>query len=470
VTSADLIALSPVIVVAAVSVAVMMVIAFYRSHLATVVLTIAGFAGSFFALVPASALAPRQVTPLIVIDGYSLFYMGLILASGLAVGLLSYGYLEGREENPEEFYLLLLLAVVGSMALVSAKHFVSFFLGIEVLSVSLYAMVAYDRASRSNEAALKYLVLAGVSSALLLFGMALTYAALGTMEFARIAEKAAAGTGPLPLAGFAMIAAGIGFKLALFPFHMWTPDVYEGAPAPVAAFVATASKGAVFALMVRYFGSGGLQTGRPLFLMFSVLSVASMFAGNLLALFQQNVKRILAYSSIAHLGYLLVAFLSGGGMVFAAVGYYLAAYFATMLGAFGVVTAISGRERDADLLDDYRGLAAERPWLAGIFTAMLLSLAGIPLTAGFIGKYYVVAAGVDSAHWLLVAALAVNSAIGLFYYLRVVAVLFMPAGEAKLLPVSVMGGFVTVCLAAVILWLGVFPSSLIDLIRVMTAR
>ncbi|MDA8433929.1 MAG: NADH-quinone oxidoreductase subunit N, partial [Nitrospiraceae bacterium] len=295
---------------------------------------------------------------------------------------------------------------------------------------------------------------------------------LGTMEFGQAARSAAAAGGdPVLFAGFALIIVGIGFKLALFPFHTWTPDVYEGAPAPVSAFVATVSKGAVFALLVRYFGEGGGQTGRPLFATFWALAVASMFAGNLLALFQENVKRMLAYSSIAHVGYLLVAFLSAGRMMVPAVSYYLAAYFATMLGAFGVVTITSGRGRDADLLEDYRGLAGERPWLAGVFTVMLLSLAGIPLTAGFIGKFYVVAAGVDSALWVPVLALAMNSAIGLFYYLRVVTVMFAPAAEGRALPrLSLAGGAVVVCLTGVVLCLGVFPSFLVDLIRVMTSR
>ncbi|MDA8241471.1 MAG: NADH-quinone oxidoreductase subunit N [Nitrospiraceae bacterium] len=468
-SAADFTALSPVIVIAVAAIAVMMLIAFSRSHILTVLLTVTGLAGSFFSLFPAAGLVPMAVTPLIVIDGYSLFYMGLILMSGFVVTVLSYSYLESREENPEEFYLLLLLAVLGSMVLVSARHFASFFLGLEVLTVSLYALVAYVReAARSNEAGLKYLVLAGVSSAFLLFGMALVYAGLGTMEFGRIAEKVSiAADNTLVISGFALTVVGIGFKLALVPFHMWTPDVYEGAPAPVAAFIATASKGAVFALLLRFLGGADLQAYRPLFLIFSLLSITSMLAGNLLALFQQNVKRILAYSSIAHLGYLVVAFLAEGRLAATAVSYYLAAYFVTMLGAFGVVTLLSGKKDDAESLDDYRGLAVQRPWLAGIFTVMLLSLAGIPLTAGFMGKFYVVAAGANSALWLLVVILAASSAIGLFYYLRIVAVLFMPGAEEKDAhgPISFSGGFMTVCLAAVLFWLGVYPSFLINLIR-----
>ena len=464
-------ALMPFIILAAATIAVMMLIAFNRSHALTVLFTMAGFAASFSALFYFYSVIPRTVTPLLILDGYAFFYIGLILAAGFIVSALSYGYLDGRREDPEEFYLLLLLATLGSMVLAAGGHFVSFFLGLEILSVSLYAMVAYLRtAEKGNEAGIKYLVLAAVSSAFLLFGMALVYAKFGTMEFLQIAGKAAgAGGDPLLLAGFALIVVGIGFKLALVPFHMWTPDVYEGAPAPVTAYIATVSKGAVFALLLRYFGGALIHGSRTLFLVFTLISIASMFAGNLLALLQQNVKRILAYSSIAHVGYLLVAFLAGGRLAVTAVSYYLAAYFVTTLGAFSIITVLSGKERDADDIEDYRGLAAARPLLAGALTAMLLSLAGIPLTAGFLGKFYIVAAGADSALWLLLAILAVNSAIGLFYYLRIVAVMFTPAAEGRGLyqPVSLSGGTVTALLAAALFFLGIYPSFLIRIIHNM---
>ncbi len=462
-------ALMPFLIVAAAAIAVMMLIAFRRSHALTAVFTMAGFAASFISLFYFSSFAPRSATPLLVPDGYAFFYIGLILIAGFFVSALSYGYLEGRGESPEEFYLLLLLATLGAMVLTAGEHFATFFLGLEILSVSLYAMAAYVRTSeKGNEAGLKYLVLAAVSAAFLLFGMALVYAKLGSMHFSEISGKAAEAVGdPLVLAGFALIVVGIGFKLALVPFHMWTPDVYEGAPAPVTAYIATVSKGAVFALLLRYFGGALISGGRTLFLVFASISIASMFVGNLLALLQQNVKRILAYSSIAHLGYLLVAFLAGGRLAVTAVSYYLAAYFVMTLGAFSVITLMSGRERDADDIEDYRGLAETRPWLAGAFTAMLLSLAGIPLTAGFIGKFYVIAAGADSALWPLVVILVANSAMGLFYYLRIVAVMFTRKEEEGELygRVSFSGAVVTALLTVALFWLGIFPSFLIRIIH-----
>lgn len=254
---------------------------------------------------------------------------------------------------------------------------------------------------------------------------------------------------------------------------MWTPDVYEGAPAPVTAFVATASKGGVLGLLIRFFMEVDGFRYPTLMLLFTIVAIASMFAGNLLALMQQNVKRILAYSSISHLGYLLVAFLAGNQMGVEAVTFYLVAYFITSVGAFGTVALLSGEARDAEQLDDYRGLLWRRPWTATVFTAMLLSLAGIPLTAGFVGKFYVLAAGVSTQQWLLVVTLVLNSVIGLYYYIKIIAVMFQQpdtAREAVALPrpsvfVASMGTLVL--LAGLLLLIGVYPTALVQLIQEM---
>jgi NADH-quinone oxidoreductase subunit N len=346
----DLAALSPLIVLSLTAVFVMLVIAFYRSHKLTTFLTLAGLVLSGACIGPASNLAPHAVTPLLIVDRFALFYLGLVLLAGFVVASLSYSYLEKHDGHHEEFYLLLLFGVIGCAVLVAAAHFASFFLGIEILSVSLYALAAYQRHSlRSLEAGVKYLILAAVSSAFILFGMALVYAATGTLVFSAIAAYAAASAGSLPfLAGVVMIICGLGFKLAVVPFHLWTPDVYEGAPTPVTAFIATASKGAVFALVLRYFPTIGIHSHAPLVLVVTIIAVASMFTGNLLALLQENVKRILAYSSISHLGYLLVTVLASGPLALIAAALYLSAYFVTTLGAFGVVSELSDEERDAE--------------------------------------------------------------------------------------------------------------------------
>lgn len=470
----DFVAILPLIIPGAASVVVMLAVVVKRAHKAALVLTMLGLAAGLIATWFAAGVAPRQVTPLIVIDPYALFYTGLILTATMAVALLSYEYLEKQHVNREELYVLLLVAALGAVVLVSSGHFASFFLGLEILSVSLYGLMAYLPGRRTSlEAGIKYLILAAGSAAFLLFGMALIYADTGTMSFSEIAQVVAAGRPGggygLVVPGTALIITGIGFKLAVVPFHLWTPDVYEGAPAPVTAFVATVSKGAMFGLLLRYFHASGTAGTEAVTAIFSVIAIASMLAGNLLALRQNNVKRILAYSSIAHVGYALVAFLAGGATGAAAVTFYLVAYFITTLGAFGVVTVLSTAERDADGLEDFRGLFRRRPVLAGVFTAMLLSLAGIPVTAGFLGKFYVVAAGAFAERWSLVITLAVASAIGLFYYLRVVIAMYARDNAAEAVPASPghepAGRFVLGVLTVLLVWFGVFPGGLVEVIR-----
>ncbi|HXY62445.1 MAG TPA: NADH-quinone oxidoreductase subunit N [Nitrospirota bacterium] len=468
----DLTALSPYLILAVTSVVVMLLIAFYRSHKVTVTLTLAGLAIASGSMVHASCALPREVTPLLTVDRYAFFYLGLVLLAGFCVSALAYSYLEKHEGHSEEFYLLVLLAALGCAVLAAATHFASFFLGIELLSVSLYGLAAYLRhRSRSIEAGVKYLILAAVSSAFILFGMALVYSETGCMKFNEIAALAAAPeVHGLPfLAGIGLIIVGVGFKLAVVPFHLWTPDVYEGAPAPVTALIATMSKGAVFALVLRYFLIVPLHHHAAIEVIITIIAVTSMFAGNLLALLQTNVKRILAYSSISHLGYLLVTVLASGPMAAAAAAFYLTAYFITTLGAFGVVTVLSDGQRDADSMEDYQGLIWKQPWLAGVFSAMLLSLAGMPLTAGFMGKFYVVAAGVGSALWPLVFVLVINSVIGLFYYLRIVVVVFSDADDdvRRIRDVSRSGSIVLAALTLLLVMLGVYPSPFIDLIKAM---
>lgn len=475
----DLIALLPLIVLGGAITIVILAIALYRNHRLTALLSVLGLILCLVAIWPATAVAPRHVTPLFVIDRYALFYMGLIFAAGIAVLLLSYGYLAARHERPEEFYLLVLVATLGAAALVASDHFASFFLGLETLSISLLGLIAYPRdQEKPLEAGVKYLILAGLSSAFLLFGMALVYARLGSMEFARIAALRSVNDVPPDLywlTGLALIFTGIGFKLSLVPFHMWAPDVYEGAPAPVAAFVAVVSKGAMFALLLRYFVTASADSFGPVPMAIEIVAVASILVGNLLALLQNNLKRILAYSSIAHLGYLLVAFLAGGALRIEAVTYYLVAYAVMTIGAFGIITVLSASNAAAEVedLDAYRGLIWRRPWLGGVFAAMLLSLAGIPLTMGFIGKFYAIAGGISAAMWPAVIALIVGSVIGLFYYLRVIVAICTPAPEGATAyagTVPMVGGATLVALTLMLFGLGVYPTPLVHLIQLTAAQ
>jgi NADH-quinone oxidoreductase subunit N len=475
----DLTAILPLIVLGGTVTIVMLGIAFCRNHRFTALLSVLGLILCLIAIWPASEVAPRQVTPLFVIDRYALFYMGLIFAASIAVLLLSYGYLAARRDRPEEFYLLVLAATLGAAALVASDHFASFFLGLETLSISLLGLIAYPRDhGKPLEAGVKYLILAGISSAFLLFGMALIYARLGSMEFVRIATLlSTVDVSPdlYWLTGLALIFTGIGFKLSVVPFHMWAPDVYEGAPAPVAAFVAVVSKGAIFALLLRYFVTANAYSFGPVPIMIEIVAIASILVGNLLALLQNNIKRILAYSSIAHLGYLLVAFLSGGALQIEAATYYLVAYTVMTLGAFGVITMLSASSAPAEIedLDAYRGLIWRRPWLGGAFAAMLLSLAGIPLTMGFIGKFYAIAAGVNAAMWPAVIALIAGSVIGLFYYLRIIVAICAttPDGATAYIGAVPKTGSATLAvLTLMLIGLGVYPTPLVHLIQVTAAE
>ena len=463
-TSSLLRASLPLLIVAVTAVAVMLCIAIRRNHRLTAVISVIGLAMAFVSLWPASSVAPLQVTSLLVIDRYALLYMGFLLVAAMALILLAFPYMENRSEQKEEFYLLLILATLGSMILTASCHMASLFLGLELLSISLYALIAYPRTQALPlEAGIKYLVLAASSSAFLLFGLALLYIAEGNMDFRRMTPPApGSGGGFAYLAGTVLVITGIGFKLAVVPFHLWTPDVYEGAPVPVTGFVATVSKAGVFAFLLRWLRTTGSD---PVTLVLAIIAIASMLVGNLLALRQTNIKRLLAYSSIAHMGYFLVAAVVGGILGRTAATYYLAAYVTTILGAFGCLTVLSSATpREEQTFDDIRGLFWRRPQIASVFTAMLLSLAGIPLTAGFLGKFYVLTAGASAAAWTLILVLIASSTIGLVYYLRVIVAMFTESEgsveeDQRTMP-GITPGIVLCVLVFGLLLLGVYPGPL----------
>jgi NADH-quinone oxidoreductase subunit N len=366
----------------------------------------------------------------------------------------------------EEYYIVLFTSTLGAALLAVANHFVLFFLGLETLSISLYVLIAFQRSkSNSIEAGIKYLILASVSSAFLLFGMALIYTAFGTMQFTAIVTALGGNQlSPLVISGFGMMIVGIGFKLALAPFHMWTPDVYQGAPAPVSAFVATVSKGAVMAVLIRFFFNLKGFENHYLYITISGIAILSMFVGNILAINQKNIKRLLGYSSIANMGYLIIILLTGTSKGIQASLFYLISYFITTISAFGVISLLSTKDYEAEQIEDFRGLFWHRPLIAVVLTLSLLSLAGIPLTSGFIAKFYVILEGMNSGLFILVISLIINSVIGLYYYLRIITTLFSPAGEFSLPCLTATGKFTLGILGLAILILGVYPGWLIDII------
>ena len=466
-TLTDFFCLLPFLVIAGAPLIMMLTIAVKRNYEVIYGFTVIAFLCALLSVLVLLAFVPHVISPLFIFDRFGLFFLVMILVAGLLVAILSHDYLKQQLGQKEEYFIILFIATFGALILVVATHFVSFFLGIETLSVSLYVLIAYKRHSDySIEAGVKYLILASVSSAFLLFGMALIYAGTGTMEFSGIALSISKSNAfsPIMLAGFGMTIVGIGFKLAVVPFHMWTPDVYQGAPAPITAFIATASKGAVMALLLRFFYSFNAFQYQAFVVIISIIAVLSMFVGNLLAIKQQNVKRILAYSSIANLGYLLVTVLTGGNSGIHAAIFYLIAYFVTTIGAFGVVSILSVCGDDADQIENYKGLFWRRPWVALVLTLAMLSLAGIPLTAGFMSKFYIVYAGIKSGLWLLVVSLIINSVISLYYYLRVVTTMFSATNQEVVPPVSFSGNFVLVVIALGILGLGILPGWLLNMI------
>jgi NADH-quinone oxidoreductase subunit N len=346
------------------------------------------------------------------------------------------------------------------------------------LSVSLYALIAYPNKSiLPLEAATKYLVLSGAASATSLFGFALLYAATGTLEFTALGQQLDSTQAPtaILLVGAVMVFAGLAFKLSVVPFHLWTPDVYDGAPAPITGFLASVGKAAVFVVLLRLFLEADLFRYRILVEVTGLLAILSMLAGNLLALLQTNIKRMLAYSSIAHVGYLLIVLMvcinSGNrSLAIEAATYYLIAYTATTIAAFGLLTLISAKqvERENVELHHVSGLFWRQPLQAVLLLVALLSLAGIPLTAGFIAKFYIFSAAVSGQHWILLGALILGSGIGIYYYLRVV--FYMTRGqEQQNIEPAADGGWreraLPCALIAIILLLGTVPQSLMSYLR-----
>jgi NADH-quinone oxidoreductase subunit N len=477
ITPQQLIALLPLLIVGLTVVVVMLSIAWRRNHFFNATLSVIGLNVALLSLWFVGHVGAMDVTPLMRVDGYAMLYTGLVLLASLATCTFAYPWLEGYYDNKEEFYLLVLIATLGGILLANANHMASLFLGIELISLPLFGLIGYAyRQKRSLEASIKYTILSAAASSFLLFGMALVYANSGSLSFLALGKALADNMlhEPLLLAGLGLMIVGLGFKLSLVPFHLWTPDVYQGAPAPVSTFLATASKIAIFGVVMRLFLYAPVGDSEAVRVVLGIIACASILFGNLMALSQTNIKRLLGYSSISHLGYLLVALIAlhSGQMSMEAVGVYLAGYLFSSLGAFGVVSLMSSPYRgpDADSLYSYRGLFWHRPILSAVMTVMMLSLAGIPMTLGFIGKFYVLAVGVQAHLWWLTAAVVLGSAIGLYYYLRVAVSLYLEAPQQlnRDAPSNWQysaGGIVVLISALLVLILGIYPQPLISIVQ-----
>ena len=372
------------------------------------------------------------------VDAFSVFFHLLISAVLLVTLLAALDYFSaapGSAPIPHagEFYALTLFAATGMMLMTSAADLLMVFIGLEISSIATYVLAGYRKSSLASvEAALKYFLLGSFATAFLLYGIALAFGATGATSFTGIAAGLAHSQMPLlASAALGLMLVGLAFKVSAAPFHVWTPDVYQGAPTPVVGFMSTAPKAAVFAVLIRVAYTAFPALAHRSIWIFWVLAVASMFTGNLCALAQRDVKRMLAYSSIAHAGYILAAYTACGPDAVAPILFYTAAYAAMNLGAFAVLAQASGPAESLSTIDEFAGLSSQRPILAAALSLFLLSLIGLPFTAGFLGKFYVFSAALHAGHpWLLVLGL-LNSGIACFYYLRLLLALYAPAPSSR---------------------------------------
>jgi NADH-quinone oxidoreductase subunit N len=401
-------------------------------------------------------------------DNFTAVFRTVLCFVGAVTVLVSPPYLLHRDIRLGEYYPLLIMAVFGMMVMVSAADLLLFFLGIETMSIALYVLACLDRRdARSTEAALKYFILGAFFTAFLLYGVALLYAVTGSTSYAGILEGVqAAQRDPLLVVGIGLLLVGFAFKVAAVPFHFWSPDVYQGAPTPITAFMSVGPKAAAFVALIRVFGISLQSTAGIWTDALVVIAAATMTLGNVVALRQQNIKRMLAYSSIAHAGYLLVGIVAGGERAFAATSFYLVAYALMNLGAFTVAMLVNRRGKGDYQLDDYKGVGFVHPLLGVTMAIFMFSLAGIPPTAGFFGKLYVFSAAVEKGYILLVVIAVLNSALAAYYYLRIIGYMYMAKAEYEAEPVPCLGGytFAIVLTSALILLVGLFPAGVLNLL------
>jgi NADH-quinone oxidoreductase subunit N len=411
----------------------------------------------------------------VVADPFSLLLQAVLIGIAAVVVLLSPGYLRAIGTDRGEYYTLVLFSLVGMMGLVASVELISIFVALEIMSVALYALAGLHRARiESQESAIKYFITGSFSSAFFLYGVALLYGAGGTTELALLSERLKEPTPDmalLPVLGVGLLLVGFAFKVAAVPFHAWAPDVYEGAPTTVTAFMAAGVKVAAFGALLRVFGLG-LPADGTLELRWrsavAVLALVTMVLGNLGALAQRSVKRMLAFSSIAHAGYVMAALVAADYVAGEAVVFYLVAYAAVNLGGFGAMAALARDGREPARLEDFNGLAERRPALAAAVTVFLVSLTGIPVSAGFVGKFYLFKAAVDSGYAVLAIVGVLTSVISAYYYLRVVVAMYMyePASEDDpWAPIGVGAAIALGAMALVVLGLGVYPGPLLALAK-----
>jgi NADH-quinone oxidoreductase subunit N len=427
--------------------------------------TLAVIAATAAALVPLADVHVQISRGLMAIDTFALFFKILFLIAAALTVLMSVRYLDVEGTRAGEYYFLILCATLGMMFMAGGTDLITIFIGLETMAVAFYILAGFIKPSRrSNEAAVKYFLLGAFSLGILLYGMSIMYGLAGTTNLRSIATALAGQErDPRLVLAVILVVAGVGFKIAAVPFHMWAPDVYEGAPTPITAFLSVGSKAASFAMLLRIFLEGLPSMNADWRLLFYALSIVTMTVGNLSALTQSNVKRMLAYSSIAHAGYVLIGIVAGTPRGVTATLVYLMVYSFMQLGAFAVVVLLRRQDVVGEEMKDFNGLAFRNPAAALLMLVFMLSLGGIPPTAGFMGKLYLFSAAIEAGYvWLAVIGV-LNSALSLYYYVRIVVFMFLknePVGSTPVAGPALVAAMVVAVVATIVF--GVYPPQLFE--------
>jgi NADH-quinone oxidoreductase subunit N len=408
------------------------------------------------------------------IDNYSLFFNFIfLLSTGLTI-LISHNYIKREEINHGEYYALLMFSTIGMMLMAAGADLLNIYIGLEVMSISIYILAGFKRSKLiSNEASLKYFLLGAFAAGFLLYGISIIYGTTGTINLKQIASFIAGKGGisdPLLLMGMGLIIIGLGFKVASVPFHAWVPDVYEGAPMSIMAFMSVGPKAAGFAAFLRIFTTAFGTTHYEWQKIIFILAILTMTIGNIVAIAQTNIKRMLAYSSIAHAGYLLIAMVAANNMGVPATLFYILAYTFMNIGAFAIVIVLSHKGDEFIQINDYAGLGFKHPLLAIAMTIFMLSMAGIPPMAGFVGKFYIFSAAIKSGYVGLAVIGVINSVISVYYYLRITVIMYMKESTSEFAPLTLSPLIVAAIVISVIgtLQLGIFPSKVMEIAQQAT--
>jgi NADH-quinone oxidoreductase subunit N len=467
----DLIRFLPEIILTVMGTALMVLdpVLHRRSSNAFGVVSLLTLVAALFGSVYAYTEAGPAFGGMLIVDGFATFFRVLVIVVGILVILPSFRFLARQDAETSEYHALLLFSIAGQCVMVSANELIMIFIGLEISSIASYVLAGYLRDDkRANEAALKYFLLGSFATGFFLYGVALIYGATGSVNLTVVRTAITSVNGPSPVfvgVAAALMFVGLAFKVSASPFQVWAPDVYQGAPTPVTAFLSAGPKAAAFAIFLRIFLTAFEPLGSSWVPLVWVSALLSMTIGNFAALLQSNIKRLLAYSSIAHAGYVLVALTARSDVGTAAAMFYLAAYAFMNIGAFAVVSHLSGKGERYQSVDDFAGLAQKQPLTAVMLTIFLLSLIGVPLTGGFFGKFYIFKAALEShLYWLTVLGL-LNSAVAAYYYLRILVMMYMhepseAANNAEPLSPGMSAALILPAIGT--LFLGIFPGWVLD--------